>query len=765
MGWKKPVANDADAVKLKVYNTLTKKKEEFIPARGKEVLWYGCGPTVYDASHLGHARNYITSDILRRVMEDYFNYDVHYVMNITDVDDKIIIAARQKFLFDRFLATSPLLTPSLLSDVRAALENYLQNKLGVDVASANVVEGWEAEVEKLWSGFEGDVAEKGKREMQIKVAGRAVEALRAASVARKEGKTGSEEGKKLIVGAREAFSDWIDAQQKAEVTKPEIFREFAAFWEDDFFKDMDVLNVRRPDLLTRVSEYIPEIIAYVQKIIENGYGYESNGSVYFNTVTFGDNPTHDYPKLVPGAKGNSKLLADGEGALTDTALDKRDLSDFALWKKSREGEPEWDSPWGKGRPGWHIECSVMASEVLGHKLDVHSGGIDLAFPHHDNEMAQAEAYYENEQWVNYFLHSGHLHIEGQKMSKSLKNFITIQQALERHSATKIRLMFLLNSWSSILDYSERSLEEAEAYEGMFNNFLREVSATIREAEAHPVPFTGNHNFHDEERQLFDALRKKQERIHAAICDNFDMPQVMLELKELIAATNTYRTSAIRAKRRVQEDLLKKVAKYVVRMLRTFGVIPESGAAIVSSLKAEVSGASGAKEDIVMPYVRVLSNYRDGVRALAQQGADSKEFLKLSDKLRDEDLIELDIQLDDREDGKALAKFMDKATILREREEKRQRELKRQQEKEERAREALRKQQEELEKGKTAPADLFKDAESLTLYSKWDEKGIPTHDADGAEVAKSKKKRLQKEYDVQVKLHDKYKAWVYQNGGK
>jgi cysteinyl-tRNA synthetase len=253
------------------------------------------------------------------------------------------------------------------------------------------------------------------------------------------------------------------------------------YWERDYFNDMAALNVEPPTTLTRVSEYVPEIVKFVEGIISNGYAYEAKGSVYFDTRAFDgakggrsaervngasdgqDEWRHVYAKLQPWSKDNKSLLEEGEGAcvtffsshrssdatsgsLSLEAFGKRSPSDFALWKKSKSGEPSWPSPWGEGRPGWHIECSVMASAVLGPNMDIHSGGIDLAFPHHDNEMAQSEvreiprdsnmayvypalfsqAYHNCRQWVNYFLHTGHLHIEGLKMSKSLKNFITIK---------------------------------------------------------------------------------------------------------------------------------------------------------------------------------------------------------------------------------------------------------------------------------------------------------------------------------------------------
>lgn len=186
-------------------------------------------------------------------------------------------------------------------------------------------------------------------------------------------------------------------QLGATVTDPAIFRDLAAYWEGSFFDSMKALHVEPPTTLTRVSEYIPEIVTFVEGIVERGLAYEAEGSVWFDTTKFegavgcaGDEGwKHTYAKLQPWSKGNRELLEDGEGSLT-TTMGKRSASDFALWKMSKPGEPHWVSPWGQGRPGWHIECSVMASAVLGPGMDVHSGGEDLAFPHHDNEIAQSE---------------------------------------------------------------------------------------------------------------------------------------------------------------------------------------------------------------------------------------------------------------------------------------------------------------------------------------------------------------------------------------
>jgi cysteinyl-tRNA synthetase len=197
------------------------------------------------------------------------------------------------------------------------------------------------------------------------------------------------------------------------------------------------LNVELPDVVTRVSEFVPEIVKFIEKIIQNGYAYEANGSVYFNVAKYNDNEKHSYAKLEPTSAMDTEKVLEGEGVFTTDleSTEKLNKFDFALWKKSKEGEPSWDSPWGKGRPGWHIECSCMAAEFFKEwPIDIHSGGIDLRFPHHDNEIAQSEAYYECDQWINYFLHTGHLHIAGKKMSKSLKNFITIKHILTEYSS-------------------------------------------------------------------------------------------------------------------------------------------------------------------------------------------------------------------------------------------------------------------------------------------------------------------------------------------
>ncbi|MGH0170168.1 UNVERIFIED_CONTAM: hypothetical protein FKN15_058021, partial [Acipenser sinensis] len=197
----------------------------------------------------------------------------------------------------------------------------------------------------------------------------------------------------LLKEAKDLLSDWLDSQLGSQVTENSIFSILPKYWEGEYHQDMEALNVLPPDVLTRVSEYVPEIVAFVKKVVENGYGYVSNGSVYFDTAQFGGSEKHSYGKLVPEAIGDQKALQEGEGDLSisaDRLSEKRSQNDFALWKASKPGEPSWDSPWGKGRPGWHIECSAMAGSILGESMDIHGGGFDLRFPHHDNELAQSE---------------------------------------------------------------------------------------------------------------------------------------------------------------------------------------------------------------------------------------------------------------------------------------------------------------------------------------------------------------------------------------
>ncbi|KAJ3020387.1 hypothetical protein HKX48_000856 [Thoreauomyces humboldtii] len=748
--WHKPAGTPVPV--LRVQNSMTKSKDEFIPKDGKQVGWYCCGPTVYDKSHMGHARAYMTFDILRRILEDYFHYDVNYVLNITDIDDKIITAARYKYLFEKLLSETSVLSEDLHKRVESDWLNYVAAKFGSHAPKS--VEAFSDFESKYRSGGIPEAKEEIKYDLFVKTAARTAEAIKVSRSALKNGSGGQEEAHALLEASRDIVAASLDSKDGHSVTDPKVFRNFASFWEDEYFKDMDALNIRRPDVLVRVSEYVPEIITYVEQIAKNGFAYEADGSVYFDTVAFGQHPEHDYAKLEPWSAGNTKLIQEGEGNLTGEGSEKRSPADFALWKKSKAGEPAWASKWGQGRPGWHIECSAMASEVLGSQMDIHSGGSDLAFPHHDNELAQSEAHYDCKQWVNYFFHAGHLHVEGQKMSKSLKNFDSIQDALSKFSASQIRLMFLMHQWNSVLDYGHGSLTEAKTVEATIQNFLATVKAVLQE-QAGPQEFTAKHNYHDAEKALSKKFQEKQAAVHAALCDSFNTHSALNEVRDLISISNGYYQEKVKSKELPNGQVLGKIAKYITQLMRTFGVFSDANPTVGNAGAATAGGKS--LEDTVLPYLRVLSSFRDAVRVLAQNKGDHKELLKLSDQLRDGDLAELGVVLDDREDGKALVKLVDKEILAKQREEKKQRELEKLREKDERAKQEAAKRAEKLAKGKLAPSDMFKTEEQRNEYSEWDEQGIPTKDAQGEALTKSRRKKVEKEAAAQAKLHEQYLA--------
>jgi cysteinyl-tRNA synthetase len=321
---------------LRVYNTLSGKKEEFKPLNPPKVGMYACGVTVYDYCHIGHARAAVAFDVIARYMR-YSGYDVTYVRNYTDIDDKIINRSNEQ----------------------------------------NV--------------------------------------------------------------------DW---------------KELAETFIEAHDTDMEALGVQRANVEPRATTYITQIIDTVKALVEKGFAYEVEGDVYFEVDMF-----EDYGKL---SKRNLEDLK--AGARVDVDDRKRNPLDFALWKSSKPDEPWWDSPWGKGRPGWHIECSAMSAAILGQPFDIHGGGKDLIFPHHENETAQSEAAFGKE-FVRYWLHNGFVNIDSEKMSKSLGNFFTIREVLEKYRPEVVRFFLLSTHYRSPLDFSDRALEEADLRLSKFANLL------------------------------------------------------------------------------------------------------------------------------------------------------------------------------------------------------------------------------------------------------------------------------------------------------
>ncbi|MDR1941049.1 MAG: cysteine--tRNA ligase [Endomicrobium sp.] len=334
---------------IKVYNTLTNKKEEFKPQKEKEVSMYVCGVTPYDSVHLGHARAYVVFDVIKRHLLKR-GYSVTHIQNFTDIDDKIIQRAAQKGVL-----------PSAIANL------YIE----------------------------------------------------------------------------------------------------------DYFTQTQKLNVLKANRYPQVTKMIPEIISFIKTLMDKGYAYAKDGDVYFSVEKF-----KDYGKL---SKRNLEDMK--AGARVSVNEDKQNAFDFALWKKTKEDQPQdisWESPWGKGRPGWHIECSVMSSAFLGDTIDIHGGGQDLIFPHHENEIAQSQAA-TGKKFVNYWIHNGFVTVNKEKMSKSLGNFFTLKDIFEKYDPRIIRYYLLTQHYKSPLDFSDEALNAAKnSLQGLDDAYLR-LSSAVKES--------------------------------------------------------------------------------------------------------------------------------------------------------------------------------------------------------------------------------------------------------------------------------------------
>jgi cysteinyl-tRNA synthetase len=577
---------------------------------------------------MGHARTYLGFDILRRILEDYFGYDVTLIMNITDIDDKIIERSKER------------------------------------------------------------------------------------------------------------------GMHHLELTRK---------YEAEYHADMAALGVQTPTVVTRVTEYMPDIVTYIGTIVERGFAYESNGSVYFHVTAFEGTEGMHYCKLAPEQIHNATLLAEGEGKLTQShAGEKQSPRDFALWKKCKEGEPSWESPWGPGRPGWHIECSVMATDILQKlsdrpTMDVHSGGVDLKFPHHDNEMAQAEAECGESQWVNYFLHAGHLHIAGLKMSKSLKNFITIQGALTHYSSRQIRMLFLLHKYNAPMDYSENTLSRAVVTEKSFAEFFHNVKACLRTKD-----IMQDQRWTPEAVALQKKLAETELAVGVALQDDFDTPTVLASFLELVKATNVYTESG----GNVLGLVVRSVAVFISKIFKIFGLIPNDS--IGFGLDDEEAGAAGgaSKEDILTPVLDALMAFRSAVREQARTG-DTGAILKLCDHFRDEALPPLGVRLEDKSEG-SVWKLASPADLLREMEQKKAEEERKVAVKAAKAAEEAKKEALNKLPPTAFLAQMTLEDEATLMYGKFDEAtGLPTHDAAGEPLNKNQSKKVQKLFKNQQGKYDKW----------
>ena len=380
---------------MKIYNSLTRKKEEFVPIVPGKISMYVCGPTVYNYFHIGNGRTFIVFDTIRRYME-YRGYEVNFVQNFTDIDDKMINKANE------------------------------------------------------------------------------------------ENTTVKEIGDKYIC---------------------------------EYYKDADGLNIKRATTNPRATEYISEIIEFVSGLIEKGYAYEVNGDVYFRTKNF-----EGYGQLI--GQNLDDLQA---GARINVDERKEDPMDFAIWKAQKPGEPAWECPWGLGRPGWHIECSCMAKNLLGDTIDIHAGGMDLSFPHHENEIAQSEAL-TGKKFANYWMHAAFLNVNNQKMSKSLNNFLTARDALKQYDADVIRFLMLSGHYRIQLNFSSDLLESAKASVERLYNAIGNLENLISEVK--------NEKMTDEEVKYLESLGSYRQRYIEKMDDDFNTADAISVLFDLIRDINS-----------------------------------------------------------------------------------------------------------------------------------------------------------------------------------------------------------------------------------
>ncbi len=380
---------------MKIYNTMTRKKEEFVPIDKNEVKMYSCGPTVYDYFHIGNARPFIIFDTMRRYLE-YRGYKVKFVQNFTDIDDKMINRA---------------------------------NKEGITV------------------------------------------------------------------------------------------KELGEHFIEEYFKDAGALGIKKATVHPKATENIDAIIDIIKTLEDKGFAYNVDGNVYFATKKF-----HEYGKL------SKQPLEDLEaGARIDVNEKKRDAMDFTLWKKQKEGDPAWESPWGMGRPGWHIECSAMANKYLGKTIDIHSGGQDLIFPHHENEIAQSECA-NGQIFANYWMHNGYININNQKMSKSLGNFFTVRDIAKKYDYEIIRFFMLSAHYRNPVNFSDVLMEQAKSAVERVYTCLDNLKFLAKNGVERALT--------PEEQALSKKIDECKDKFIAAMDDDLNTADAIAAIFDIVYAANT-----------------------------------------------------------------------------------------------------------------------------------------------------------------------------------------------------------------------------------
>lgn len=703
---------------------------------------------MYDSSHVGHARTYLSLDIMRRVMTDYFHYNVLYQINTTDIDDKIILRARQNELLRQLEEDVSVSYETLVGLAKTALE---EAKAKSDEKKAKIETALEEATATKDS--RGRTEQEGLLEQHLvkrKNLNKDEENITKACSSSASDQKGARAN--LFLAAKSVLAEKLDREKGHLITDHSVFNAHSRKYEREFMEDMEALGIREPDILTRVTEYVPKIIAFVEKIIAKGMAYKSNGSVYLSLDAF-QTAGHNYRKLSPAGPGGAATtaaeMAEGEGALANggSTSEKRNTNDFALWKASKAGEPAWESPFGPGRPGWHIECSVVAGDILGEQIDIHSGGEDLKFPHHDNELAQSEACFGCQQWVNYFTHTGHLHIEGLKMSKSLKNFVTIRQALEHSTARQLRIMFLLQAYDQPMSYSDQTIDDARSKENTFKSFFREVEALVRKDYLNEEV---GWRMGDTDHNLAKAYLATRQLVHESLLDNFNTKDAMLALLKVINEANAYLRMP-----NLQPStlLLRAIATYASQILKVFGVIngaDDFGFGGGGEGKGELSESGSDSTSYIGAMVSFRENVRNAALAAAKGGdteAAIQSILRICDGLRDETLPTLGVRLEDRPAG-TMWNLEDPAVMLKEMAEKAAKEKEAQIGKLEKQLVARTKEFEKVKNSMIKPQDVFRTVE----FKEWDEFGVPITLANGDSVSGGQLKKKKKAVDKQAKAY-------------
>ncbi|KAH3755910.1 cysteine-tRNA ligase [Pelomyxa schiedti] len=724
--WIQPTITTGPSNTLMVRNSLAcDRLVPFGASQGRIVSWYSCGPTVYDSSHLGHARNYITIDVIRRIMEDYFGYSIFAVMNVTDIDDKIILKSRRNHLISEFIKTHPKVTTA---EVTLMIDSWKLYIAGIEQKKTKL----QANIDKNLK-VEESKATIVLLDKDVVVAKEAIATLQ----------TLNEPLPPIEVllspkQAYDALGQVLDSTLGASVPNMrELCQKHASKYEAEFMEDMTQLGIIQPDVISRVTEYVDKVIKFIQKIIDNKFAYEENESIYFDTVAFSAHPDHFYARLEPWSVGDQEKTDDGDGALSAAKSEKHNKNDFALWKKSKEGEPWWESPWGHGRPGWHIECSAMASDLIGPTLDVHMGGEDLKFPHHDNELAQSEAYFGNKQWVNYFFHCGHLHINGLKMSKSLKNFITIREALVKYTPRQLRFMVLSQQWDATMNFSDAAMELVKKKEKQFQEFFHAVNNMCRDGYG----VTREQTWGVAERALHAAFVDMQNKVHADLLNNFNTPDAISHMLDVVHKANDYINPT-----NSRPLIVHTIARYIARILRVFGI---NGLGNDLFEKEREISSTSSGEAAIAPILDVLAEFRKNVR---QRGCALKDesLLNMTDSLRDEVLPKLGVRIEDA--AKFPWKIETPEEVMRSIRERKAQELSVELKKLNSRKTMLEKELEQLDSWSTPLSELFPATEYKAPPPG---EAVPTHDAAGVLLPKSRRSKLQKLYDSKKKGHDKW----------